>query len=592
MNKKTLLKALALSSTICLVGGIATMTGCFSPESSVDPQKHAVYEQYLAANADGDTLSYEEWLESIKGADGATPVIAIDEDGYWTINGESTGVLATGVKGEDGKDGAPGEKGEDGKDGAPGEKGEDGKDGAKGDPGKGIAKVEINEEDGHLYIWYDGDEQGTDLGVVKDVHVHDYQTEYVLKESSKDAPGLKATVCGCGDAKFEKIGYKCWNVSVEPTPEAKGVAEYYDIWADTIDVEASKDLPILNKDFPSYTQSNNKTEDDTNYVTLSYPVTAEETVSFDFSYPVVKFNALWVNNYIGTYTVDSVEKTVQMRISPTQFITNATNSSSSWLYQMDASGFKFKLGTTVCSFSKMRLSETGDLINYYLSYDITSVEGVDGPENVAAWTAILNVVAMSKTVGEGNISIYQPTPYKFTAPEDGKYTISVEKIADINNAMFPVGILADGSLEQEVSVELKANEEYVFTVGLPRSVPTVNGAPSAMNAKLTIAKAVEKEQSEFELLLDTPKTVEIKKADGYIGYTFTATDTGVYTFTAKGLLGWDSYPMAKDADGKEIDPYGNPAVVTVTLIAGDSFTFYVKTDAFVPDKLEISVTMA
>ena len=45
------------------------------------------------------------------GADGVTPTVEINEDGYWVVNGEVTNVKAVGV---DGEDGAPGKDGADG----------------------------------------------------------------------------------------------------------------------------------------------------------------------------------------------------------------------------------------------------------------------------------------------------------------------------------------------------------------------------------------------------------------------------------------------------------------------------------------------
>lgn len=87
------------------------------------------------------------------GTDGTTPTLAI-VDGYWYINGENTGVKASGEDGQNGKDGKDGQNGKDGKDGATPTieiineywhingvnsgvkaKGEDGKDGQDGQDG-------------------------------------------------------------------------------------------------------------------------------------------------------------------------------------------------------------------------------------------------------------------------------------------------------------------------------------------------------------------------------------------------------------------------------------------------------------------------
>lgn len=53
------------------------------------------YEIYLLAVASGYDGTYEEWLESIHGEDGHSPVITINDQGYWCIDGVSTGVRAT-----------------------------------------------------------------------------------------------------------------------------------------------------------------------------------------------------------------------------------------------------------------------------------------------------------------------------------------------------------------------------------------------------------------------------------------------------------------------------------------------------------------
>ena len=69
------------------------------------------------------------------------PTIEINDEGFWVINGENTGISAKGENGKDGlngidgKDGADGSNGIDGKDGADGTNGIDGKDGVDGTNG-------------------------------------------------------------------------------------------------------------------------------------------------------------------------------------------------------------------------------------------------------------------------------------------------------------------------------------------------------------------------------------------------------------------------------------------------------------------------
>ncbi len=87
-------------------------------------EEQKIYNIYLLAKKDGYTGTYEQWLASIKGADGVdgkTPFIG--DNGNWWIGTTDTGVRAGGKDGTDGKDGA------DGKDGTNGTNGTNGKDG-------------------------------------------------------------------------------------------------------------------------------------------------------------------------------------------------------------------------------------------------------------------------------------------------------------------------------------------------------------------------------------------------------------------------------------------------------------------------------
>ena len=66
---------------------------------------------YQVAVENGFVGSEEQWLESLKGADGEngtdglTPTVSISSDGYWIINGTKTTVKAVGKDGRDGIDG-------------------------------------------------------------------------------------------------------------------------------------------------------------------------------------------------------------------------------------------------------------------------------------------------------------------------------------------------------------------------------------------------------------------------------------------------------------------------------------------------------
>ena len=155
------------------------LTGCNFPNNSQANNDAGVYEQqqiYQLYVADGGTKNYEEWLQSVKGADGATflagakdPVATdgkngdvyvntaswdffVKISGAWNKLGNLKGAQGEkgdkgdkgdqgekgdkGDQGEKGDKGDPGEKGEKGDKGDPGEKGDPGKDGFDGEDGK------------------------------------------------------------------------------------------------------------------------------------------------------------------------------------------------------------------------------------------------------------------------------------------------------------------------------------------------------------------------------------------------------------------------------------------------------------------------
>ena len=115
-----LLALLTLSS--CTVGEVSS-----SGESSEDE----IYKVYKAYQENGGTLSYEDWLSSIKGEKG--------EKGD------------TGAQGPKGDQGEPGKDGQDGKDGANGVDGKDGRDGSSLLTGSGIPSDDLG-KDGDSYI--------------------------------------------------------------------------------------------------------------------------------------------------------------------------------------------------------------------------------------------------------------------------------------------------------------------------------------------------------------------------------------------------------------------------------------------------------
>ncbi len=129
----------------------------------------------VVTDADGHTISFSDGNsievkhgnagdDGTNGADGTTPNITIDTDGWVWINGTKTETNLMGQAGKDGKDGKDGAtgpqgpKGDPGETGSKGEPGETGPQGPKGDNGDaGVApKIEVREgTDGTgLYIWY------------------------------------------------------------------------------------------------------------------------------------------------------------------------------------------------------------------------------------------------------------------------------------------------------------------------------------------------------------------------------------------------------------------------------------------------------
>lgn len=134
------------------------LTACnFGPSSDNSNSNNGNFRQqdiYQLYKAAGGEMSYEEWLESIRGADGSTfragTSDPADTDGNngdiyvntttWDVFLKIGGSWASlgnirGAKGEDGKDGKDGVDGKDGKDGVDGKDGKDGVDGKDGKDG-------------------------------------------------------------------------------------------------------------------------------------------------------------------------------------------------------------------------------------------------------------------------------------------------------------------------------------------------------------------------------------------------------------------------------------------------------------------------
>ena len=155
------LAAIGISAALCV-----PLAACGEDGATTDQER--LYESYvLYAQAAGDeVLSYQEWLDSVRGAageDGKSAYEIAVENGFEGTEEEWLASLK-GQDGEDGKDGADGEKGdkgdagekgEQGDKGDPGEKGEQGDKGDKGEQGVGIKDITYsygyNAEEGYFY---------------------------------------------------------------------------------------------------------------------------------------------------------------------------------------------------------------------------------------------------------------------------------------------------------------------------------------------------------------------------------------------------------------------------------------------------------
>ena len=165
-----------------------------------------IYNLYLAQ---GGTLTYEEWLDSIRGEDGKdgqTP--RIGTNGNWWIGNTDTGVKAAGQDGKNGSNGADGKDGKDGKDGADGQTPYIGENGnwwigktdtgvsSSGKDGNSITSTVINSE-GELIITFSDGSQVNAGKLTFTEHVHEYTSEVVNPTCTTDGSvTLTCKTCG------------------------------------------------------------------------------------------------------------------------------------------------------------------------------------------------------------------------------------------------------------------------------------------------------------------------------------------------------------------------------------------------------------
>ncbi|MGN0823923.1 MAG: peptidoglycan DD-metalloendopeptidase family protein [Candidatus Coproplasma sp.] len=170
--KKILTLFVAIASVSAAAVGLSACGG--NQADSRDPAIVAVYNQYVAyaESTNQEVLGYEEWLNSIRGENGANGIngksayeiwldlgnVGTENDFLNSLKGEQ-GIQ--GIQGEKGEQGIQGEKGEQGMQGIQGEKGEQGIQGIQGEKGEqGIQGIQG--EKGEQGIQGENGENGAD----------------------------------------------------------------------------------------------------------------------------------------------------------------------------------------------------------------------------------------------------------------------------------------------------------------------------------------------------------------------------------------------------------------------------------------------
>ena len=183
-----------------LLAGAMTFSGCAlvggnsSNENSAQGEVsriEAIYAQYIVyAEAQGQTpMSYEQWLETIKGADGKDGVDG--QDGKDGVDGKSAYDiwLANGYSGTqaDFLEWLKGEVGAQGEQGIQGEKGDQG---IQGETGVGIESITVNADGDFLVTYTDGTTQIVAMPK-ENQHVHTFSDWLTFDESQ----GLLYHIC-------------------------------------------------------------------------------------------------------------------------------------------------------------------------------------------------------------------------------------------------------------------------------------------------------------------------------------------------------------------------------------------------------------
>ena len=159
-----IMKKIKFGLVLVILFSLLSLASCMDNEKTqgnIDSEISEIYQLYLN---NGGTLSYEEWLSSIKGekgdtgeqgpagADGQTPFIG--DNGNWWIGDKDTGISAQGEKGDTGEQGPAGDNGQTpfigdngnwwigDKDTGISAQGEKGDTGEQGVDGNGILRIE------------------------------------------------------------------------------------------------------------------------------------------------------------------------------------------------------------------------------------------------------------------------------------------------------------------------------------------------------------------------------------------------------------------------------------------------------------------
>ena len=211
--KKTKKLFVGVALAAMLLSGCNGTSASSAPYSPGQVKQQDIYELYKLA---GGEMTYEEWLTTVKGADGAAfyadgvdPVDTAGKEGdvfmniaTWDLFLKLDGTWhkicnLKGAPGADGKDGKDGVDGKDGKDGKDGVDGKDGKDGVDGKDGKdGVdGKDGKDGKDGadgsiiHTGYGRPADTLGKDTDVFIDLETFDFYVKanghWILKSNMK-----------------------------------------------------------------------------------------------------------------------------------------------------------------------------------------------------------------------------------------------------------------------------------------------------------------------------------------------------------------------------------------------------------------------